>query len=467
MRHDRSHLLVLLALLTASCGDSPKPSTTPKDTGSAAPPGKATVAPKEDAGGLDLEALQAKAEAAKKASNPTPDSAPPKAADSGPASAAPGPAKPGAPPAKGEGGGKEDAAAGDGPPAAPPPAALSDITDTEVLASWGTDEREALNEMTPAERAKEMAKKRLEIFKARGGVINTASGKMEDNAVDEKTGLRGPARPDVVKPEDAAPVDLQSILYDLASKDPETRARGVEAARNFPDKSVAARYVVKLLEDPDPDLRAIAASTLGSLKQPASIPALEKIVFSPSSKEKDEVRNMALKALKDIGGTDAVDALKKVVSESAEPGDRAAALGMLVELKEIGAVRSLLGDALGDLAPEVRQAAAVAVRTLDLRDYESQLIKLLKDFSDQVTIDAIRTLGATNARSAVGPLVKLIVKPSEESDDPEAIQNVANDALERITGVKQEYADTLTEEKRLAAIDAWRVWWKKNQDKFK
>lgn len=449
MTLSRWPIVLLCAAAAASCGDSKK-EPAPKKT-----PDKTAAAPKpsEDTGGsgLDLDALKAREEAAKGTSAaPAPaPGAPPK--PSGPDATAPAP-------------GAAEAAKPAEPEGPPPPASPSEITDNEVLASWSSDEREALQEMSEAERAKEMDKKRMEIFLARGGKVNPESGRMEDKAVDSETGMRGPARPTAVKAEDLPPPDLQSILDDLNSKDPETRARGAESAKRFPDASVAARHVVRLMEDPDPELRAIAAATLGALKQSSAIPALVKVL---DRADKDPVRAMALKALKDIGGPDAVAQLKKVVDEGIEPGDRAAALGMLVELKETGVVRMLLKAALNDLASEVRQAAVVAIRTLDIRDQDRALVALFQDRSDEVIIDSLRTLGATNARSAVGDIVAILLKPHEECDDPEAIQKAANDALEKITGVRQGYSDTAKEEERLAAIDAWRVWWRKNKATWK
>jgi len=439
-------LPLVLAALAASCGGDGKPSAPAKAPETKAAAAKPSSGEDPGGGGLDLASLKSKEEG----TGPTAPPAPAMPTET----AAPG--KPAAPP--------EAAKAPAAPEGPPPPASPSEITDTEVLATWSADEREALAEMPPADRAKEMEKKRLEIFKARGGVLIAESGRMEEKEVDAATGLRGPARPTAVKPEDLPPTDLLTILDDLGSKDPEARARGAESALRFPDKSVAARHVVKLLEDPDPELRAIAASTLGALQQSSSIPALVKVL---EKGDKDAVRAMALRALKDIGGQEAVAELRKVVAEGMEPSDRAAALGMLVDLKETGGVRGLLRGALGDLAPEVRQAAVVALRELDIRDYEKEMIPLLKDFSDQVIIDTLRTMGATKARSAVGEIVKILVKPHEESEDPEAIQKAANDALEQITGLKKGYSDTVPEAERLAAIDAWRVWWQKNKATWK
>ena len=281
---------------------------------------------------------------------------------------------------------------------------------------------------------------------------------------DEATGLRGPARPDAVKPADLPPADLARILRDIGSRDPEIRAGGIEAARRFEDKAVASRHVLSLLADKDADVRAIAANVLGSLGQGSSV---EPLLALLEKEPKDQVRSMAVRALRDIGGREAVAGLAKVVRDSLEPTDRSAALGMLTDMKEIGEVRGLLAKAFDDLAPEVRQQACVCVRTLEMDDFNETMLGLLEDYSENVTVDAIRSLGARKARVAVPALMKILLKPDPEAENPDELQNVANGALENITGVKQGFDSTLPDEQRLAAIDAWKSWWAKNRATWK
>lgn len=452
--------ILMAALLLPSCGDD-KAQTPPK-TADGKPaetkPGESNPA-EPAAPGLDLASL--------KGPETAPPSAPEARGEDSPLArettgGKPEPASPSAP----DGAAGDKPAAGD-PAKPPPPGNPDEITDTEVLLTWSQEEREALNEMKPEEKAKEMRKRRLEIFKERGGRLEAASGKMEDKGADPATGERGPARPDAPKPQDLAPSDLRDILSDIGSSDPEIRARGVESARRYTDKAVAARYMVPLLADKDPDLRAIVCSTLGSLKQADSVDPLEKLVAKPG--EKDAVRARAIHAIGEIGGVQGRAALRRIAREGGEPSDRADALGMLIKLREVMEVKDLLKSALGDLDAGVRQQAVTAVKEFNLKAFETDLYPRLKDASEQVVVEAARALGVLQARAAVGLLVDLIVQveEDEEIEDSDAIQNACNIALEQITGVKQGFDTALPDEQKRAAVDNWRIWWKKNKATWK
>ncbi len=463
MTPTRTLPLLLAVSLAAACSDGSgkaPPKATPKG------PEKKAEAPKPapaEGTGFDLDALRAR-QAEKEASNPA--TAPGGSAAGNPGPAAPPPPAPTAPAKDPVAKAPEKKAEEKKEEAPPPPTSPDEISDTEVRMSWAPDERDALEQMPAEGKAKEMRKRRLEIFAKRGGVLGAADGKTEEKGPGP-SGERGPARPEAQK--EAPPPGLRDILDDLASRDPEIRARGAESARRFPDKTVASRHLLPFLEDPDADLRAITASVLGELKSPDSVPALEKVV---ERVDKDPVRAMAIKALHDIGGREARAAIRKIAREGSEPSDRAAALGMLIKMREVGEVRDLLKDALQDLSREVRHQAVTAIREFELKAFEADLFPLLQDASPQVQMETMRAFGALGSRSAVGPLVKILLKPvNEEDPDPEAdhdaIQGVANDALVKITGVDQGYDNTLPDEKVKAAVDAWRVWWNKNKATWK
>jgi HEAT repeat protein len=142
---------------------------------------------------------------------------------------------------------------------------------------------------------------------------------------------------------------------------------------------------------------------------------------------------------------------------------------MLIKLREVMEVKDLLKGALDDLDAGVRQQAVTAIKEFNLKSFEEDLAPRLKDASEQVVIEAIRAYGALGTHSAVGPLVDLIVHVGDdpEADDPEGIQNAANLALEMITGVKQGYDSSLPDDQKKAAIDNWRIWWKKNKATWK
>ena len=445
MEHRRVLALLFAAVLPAACGGAEAPKPAPKTAvAKAADPVEAP----SGGSGMDLSSLKGPED---------PKPADPKPADPKPADPKPADPKPA---------GKDPAEkpADTGKSAKAPPGSPDEILESEVLASWAQDEREALNEMAPADREKEIHKRRLEIFKERGGKLDASSGKMGEKAVEGPDGTRGPARPEAIKEQEIPPAALQDVLADLASRDPEIRARGVESAKRFPDKSVACRHLVPLLEDKDPELRAIVCSTLGDLKQADAVPALAKLI---EKGDKDAVRAMALKALGDIGGPQARAALREIVREGSEPSDRATALGQLVKQREVGEVKDLLGKALDDLSADVRQQAVVAIREFNLQSFEKELYARLEDASENVIVETIRTFGAMNSRASVPALMKILLKPDPEAEDPEAFQIAANAALETITGVTQGYVDTLPDAQKAAAVDSWRIWWNKNKATWK
>ena len=437
MDRARPRTALLLALAAAACGGDEKPAA---ETGTPAT-GEAASPPPAPAGGLKLDSLR---EAT---------SLPPAAPASPPAGGAPTAPAPAAGEAKGE----------PEKPAKPVPQHPSEITDAEVLEAYSDEEREALAEMGEKDRKEFLESKRLELFQARGGAGAEGSGKMEESAVDPSTGMRGPARPEAPA-QDLGPADLRGILEALKSEDPEMRAVGAEGAKRYEDKAVAAKHVAPMLKDPDAEVRGVAASTLGALQVVESIPALEAVLVRERN---DGVRASVLRALRDIGGPDGVAALRKVVRESDEPDDRSAALGMLVDLKDASNVRDLVRKALGDLSPAVRQQAVAAIRAFALKDYASDLLPLLQDFSEQVIVEALRALGSFGTRAAAGPAIKILAKPDPDAENPEMMQDAAAEALKQITGEDFGYAGTLPDDERSVAIDAWKKWWDKNRDAWR
>jgi hypothetical protein len=446
MRRHRVSTLLVAALVAACGGKETPPVDAPAEKPAAtAPP---AAAPKED-----LAAALARAHGASKGPDeappaPTPKDPPAETASGGPVapaptgSAAPVPAAPAKP-------GKV-------------PKSLAEITDKDALASFDEEEREAVAAMPEAVQRKFLDGKRMEIFLARGGVLSD-SGRMEDQKVDEKTGLRGEGRPDAPKGE-VIPVSLQVVMQALASPDPETRAAGAESARRYADKAEAAKFIGTLLTDKDPELRAIAAGTLGKLQQESSVPLLEERIAKEGS---DEARTAMVRAIRDIGGAAGVASLRKMAREGEEPADRAAAIAFLTDMRDPSLVSDLIGAALQDFAADVRQAGVIAIRTHGLKGHGDALVKCLDDISEQVLVESVRALGVVQHRPAVPKLMRLLLKPDEEAEEPETQRAAASEALRKITGQEIAYDVTLPDADRVVALDAWRTWWEKNKATWK
>jgi HEAT repeat protein len=447
MNAARFPALAALLLAAAACGKSepaaeekPKEEKPPEPTASASP-------------GLDLGSLGV--DTTTEAAPPPP---PPAPAAEGPAPApAPETPKPDAPKPEGP-------PAPEGPPKPPPPSSPDEITEAEVLKTWSVEEREALNEMKPAEREEEIRKARLKIFKERGGVLDTSTDASGQKKVDETTGERGAPRPKSTDVKDLPPPALQDILSDLASKDPEIRARGADSAGRYPDKAVATRHLAPLLKDKDEDLRQLVAATLGSLGQEDAVAPLAALV---ERGDKDPVRTMAIKALHDIPGPASTAALRAIVREGSEPADRADALAMLIKRKNADDVKDLVEESLKSLSPAVRRYAVVAIREFKLKEREADLAPLMEDFSEQVIMETMRAYGDFGTKSAVKGIVRVLLKPGEDAEDPEGLQNAANEALVKITGEDKGFAPDLPDEKREEVLNVWKAWWDKNRDKYK
>jgi len=440
MNPARALPLLAAVLAAAACGKSEPAPPEPPPAEAKGPDPATPRAP-----GLALSTLQKTAE-------PAPEATPPPAPEAPPPEAPPAePAKPAEPPPE-------------GPPKPAPPGSPDEITDTEVLASWSVEEREALNEMEPAEREGEIRKRRLQMFKDRGGVLDASTDPSGHKKADETTGERGAARPTAVDPKDLPPPDLRDILADLASSDLDVRARGADAAGRYPDRAVATKHLVPLLKDKNEDLRQLVAATLGALGQEEAVAPLAAVI---EKGDRDPVRTMAIRALHDIPGKGSSAALRKIVREGTEPSDRADALAMLIRRKDAGEVKDLVKECLGSLSPEVRRYAVVAIREFGLREREADLAPLLEDFSERVIMEAMLAYGDFGTKSAVKDIVRILLKPGAEAEDPEGLQNAANEALEKITGEDKGYDPSLPDEKRQEILALWRHWWDKNKDKWK
>lgn len=451
MNATRVPLLAAALLAAAACGKSePEPAAKPTETKPAEP--AAPAGP-----GLDISSLGGAKEPEASPPAPAPEAPPaPAAAAEGPT---PAPAPAPAPAAK-----EEKPKAPEGPPKPPSPAHPDEITEAEVLKSWSVEEREALNEMKPAEREAEIQKARLQIFKERGGVLDTSTDSSGHKKTDEATGEKGAARPKAADTKDLPPPALQDVLSDLGSKDPEIRARGAESAGRYPDKAVATKHLLPLLKDKDDDLRQLVAATLGSLGHEDAVPALAALI---ERGDKDAVRTMTIKALHDIPGEKASAALRQIVREGAESADRADALAMLIRRKNAADVKDLVKDCLQNLSSEVRRYAVVAIREFALKECEADLVPLLKDFSEQVIMETMRAFGDFGTKSAVKEIVRILLKPGEDAEDPEGLQNAANEALVKITGEDKGLTPDLPDEKREEILNGWKAWWEKNKDKYK
>jgi HEAT repeat protein len=161
------------------------------------------------------------------------------------------------------------------------------------------------------------------------------------------------------------------------------------------------------LQGNDATLARNAAEALGTMRHPEAVPALSAYLAHPLDGASGVA---AAKALGDIGHPSAVPALK--------------------------------GAALGSARPEVRAAAAAAMREIRGGTDTSVLIPLLTDPNEQVRTQAIYTIGALGEKGAVSGLMTVLgtdASPSVRKHAAWALGQIGD--LTAVSALNQAVAD--------------------------
>ena len=120
-------------------------------------------------------------------------------------------------------------------------------------------------------------------------------------------------------------------------------------------------WIKVLQEHWEPDMRELAAETLGEL---GDLKATSPLAHALIEDEEPAVRKTAADALASLGDLSAVSPLAQALLSDSEPDVRIAAARALAILGDLAAVASLVQALLSDDNPEVRIAAANALREL-------------------------------------------------------------------------------------------------------
>jgi HEAT repeat protein/beta-lactamase regulating signal transducer with metallopeptidase domain len=132
-----------------------------------------------------------------------------------------------------------------------------------------------------------------------------------EGALDALSALTRDSNSDVREQAISALADLEDIRAEpaivAALKDPvvDVRREAADALDNLEGIHTAPQALIDLLRDPSRSVRKEAASTLGSIKDPAAVPALK----AATADDDAEVRRNAAEALSDIGGPEAIQVL--------------------------------------------------------------------------------------------------------------------------------------------------------------
>jgi HEAT repeat protein len=124
-----------------------------------------------------------------------------------------------------------------------------------------------------------------------------------------------------------APEARDAIVAYLDAKDATTRIAALGAAGDRGDRSLSGRMAARL-EDKALLVRVAAADALGRLRDPSTVPDLERAMAAPDARQKGTpwVRRTYVEAIDAIGGDLAVPALGRALNDdSAEVVDAAVA----------------------------------------------------------------------------------------------------------------------------------------------
>lgn len=154
------------------------------------------------------------------------------------------------------------------------------------------------------------------------------------------------------------------LLEALDSPFRSVRLRALQGLAKLADRGLAERFAAVLRDDPDPDLRALAARALADSGAASAAPALHEALGDPVVVVQEE----AVRALVTVGDDRLPDVLRRQLEE-APPEQRVRVLRLAALVPEpslLDAVAPLLAD--GD--PEVRAFAAAALLSIAERSAE-------------------------------------------------------------------------------------------------
>ena len=202
---------------------------------------------------------------------------------------------------------------------------------------------------------------------------------------------------------------LVPVLGLVSDKDPAVRLAAMRALRPLLGKgSRAADVVGDLLDDPEVEIRIMAAEYLGLMGAEVAIPRLAEIAVAPGGEIR--LRVAAVAALGEIGRASATRTLLGLLREGPAALQLAAA-NSLIYIQDPAAVDPLLE--MAEKAPAGSRAAVVRTLGGVLRDRRNQrarkaLEELATDGPLDVSLSAVVSLGAMADPDSVETLVGLV-----------------------------------------------------------
>ncbi len=187
--------------------------------------------------------------------------------------------------------------------------------------------------------------------------------------------------------------------------DGHVRAIAARALANIGDPK-GITHIMKLFTDEYEDVQETAIISLGKLKEGLDMDA----IYAMLEKKDPVVRRNASLLIGHVALPESVSALS-FAQKDEEISVRRAVVSALAAIKTPAAVQCLI-RALTDEDPELRAAAALSLGSAGAVEAVNPLCLLLKDSDEMVKVAAARALGVLSKRRAVPNLIELISDPN-------------------------------------------------------
>lgn len=201
---------------------------------------------------------------------------------------------------------------------------------------------------------------------------------------------------------------LVPVLGLLGDKDPAVRLAAMRALRPLLGKGARAADVLgDMLDDPDLEIRVLAAEYLGSMGAEVAVPRLVQLA---ARGDEIRLRGAAIAALGEIGSPKATGTLLRVLADG-PPALHMAAANSLIYIQDPRAVGPLI-ELIGEAPPSARVTAVRALGGV-LRDRKNGdarrlLEHLALEGRLEVSLSAIAGLGSMGDPDSAGTLVRLV-----------------------------------------------------------
>ena len=230
-------------------------------------------------------------------------------------------------------------------------------------------------------------------------IVRALSGRWSEMAAEEVSQLELALRLEVIRSLEEAGV-VARYLRDARSPMKWTRAHALRILGELKVPS-SVPTLLKALEDRDPDVRNVAARSLGRMKLQAAEEALVDLLG-----KHDQAVSARIAAICIEMGPRTAPLLIRTLREGT-PKARFWAARILGEIKDARATRSL-GDALADKDADVRSAAVWALGMIADRASAALVEPLLQDSVWYVRAHAAEALGRIGDPNAVQPLAEAL-----------------------------------------------------------